>query len=93
MTTPKRVPSGNDFNYESGTLEPGLGSEQPDEITMDRLHADAAANEARQLVLDQQAQDQRVAQDQLATKLDELDRREAELLRRELALVAEPPPA
>ena len=97
MSTPplKRQSSGNDFFIEPGptptsppTIKSTLGPDQPDDLTMERLAADAAANEARQRLLDNQAAEQREKEARQSIRANELDEREAELARREARLRA-----
>lgn len=78
-----KTDSGNNHNWEEGYLKPTLGTLQPDEVTMEKIQADAEANRERMHLLDKQAEDNRDLAAQLEEKTEELDRREAEFLRRE----------
>lgn len=73
----------NDFNFESGHMDPGLGSHQPDEMTVERVRADAEANQRRQEALDRAAEVLRIESETADQKRADLDEREAELIRRE----------
>jgi hypothetical protein len=97
MSTPplKRQSAGNDYFIEPGAtptsppkMNATLGPDQPDDLTMERLAADAAANESRQRLLDHQAAEQREKEARQTHRANELDEREAELARREARLRA-----
>lgn len=79
-----RQPGPNDFHFaasDSGTLvmKPGLGEDEPDELTKEQVLADAEANARREDALDRAAKE-------LATEAETLDRKAAELEERERKL-------
>lgn len=79
------MPGPNDFHYESDpttgalVMLPGLGADEPDEITMASLRADAEANRATREALER-------AQAKMAEEASALEAMEADMLAREQAL-------
>ncbi|MDB4876460.1 MAG: hypothetical protein JWM41_2906 [Gemmatimonadetes bacterium] len=85
----KSNPGPNDFHFaptgENGTLTlmPGLGADEPDDLTKEQMQADAQANRDREAALDRAAEAIRDEAASLERKQEEMDRREDELKRRE----------
>lgn len=78
-----RQPGPNDFHFENGVMLPGLGADEPDDITKEQVLADAKANFEKEALLAKLALDLQANAEKLDERQEALDQKEAELVRRD----------
>ncbi len=90
VSTSKRNVGPNDFHYvlKDGAMvmQPGLGADQPDDLTMDRLRADAQAVLEKEEAVRRAAKQLAIEAEQIDARASDLDARQAEIDAREARL-------
>src|SRR4051812_45199957 len=81
-----RQPGPNDFHFESGVMMPGLGDDEPNEMTRERIIKDAEENAEREAAILRASAELAKEADTLERTKEDLDAREAALEARERAL-------
>lgn len=84
----KREPGPNDFHVVNGVLMPGLGADEPDDLTKDEIMASAVENQKKEAALARAQAELEANASALDERATDLESRESSLAAREAALAA-----